>query len=121
MEHFASKGDAAVFARGAVEHNRAAIDLCQGDGQLRAFKYLLMRLTTAGLSVEEVPNLRRVGEAVFTGADPSVAAQVVLGNSSSSPLAIEIANAALKQPDTRQRSLLGAVLAPMQALGCLSG
>jgi hypothetical protein len=50
MNQIKSTGDAAAFARDATAHYKAAIDLCEEDGRLRAFKYLLERLTVGGLT-----------------------------------------------------------------------
>jgi len=111
MNPIKSTGDSAAFARGADEHYREAIALCEEDGRLRAFKYLLLRLTVGGLRMNEVDELRKVGQAVFAGSDPGPAAQEVLSDTSSSPLAVVIAQAALKETtESRQRAVLGAVL-----------
>ena len=74
MNEIKSTGDAAAFARGSAGDYKAAIDLCTEDGRLRRFKYLLERLTVGGLRMDEVPPLRKVGEAVFGGKDTSAAA-----------------------------------------------
>jgi hypothetical protein len=111
MNEIKSTGDATAFARGSGEHYKKAIDRCKEDGQLRRFKYLLKRVTAGGaLSFDEAKSLQKVGEAVFKEEDPGDAVQKVV-TASANPLAIAIANAALKESTaSRQRSLLGAAL-----------
>ena len=122
MNEIKSTGDAAAFARGSAGDYKAAIDLCTEDGRLRRFKYLLERLTVGGLRMDEVPPLRKVGEAVFGGKDPSAAAARVLNHASATPLAVAIASAALKDSNaSRQRSLLGAVLGAHASVGMARG
>jgi hypothetical protein len=111
MIEIKSTGDAKAFARAAVQHENAAVALCQEDGRLRAFKYLLLRLTAGGLHMDEVDGLRKLGRAVFEGSDATAAAQDVLDHPSATPLAIVIANVALNSSHpSRAKAVLGAVL-----------
>jgi hypothetical protein len=122
MNQIKSGGDLAAFARRASEAYKAAFDLSREDGALRAFKYLLLRLTVGGLRMEEVDELRKVGKAVFAGSDPTSAANKVLKDTSSSPLAIAIASAALTEPPiSRQRALLGSALGAHASLAMSGG
>src|SRR5437764_11825961 len=103
MNEIKSTGDSAAFARGSAADYKAAIDLCAEDGRLRRFKYLLERLTVGGLRMDEVPHLRKVGEAVFGGKDPGAAVARVLKHASATPLAVAIASAALKDSNAVQQ------------------
>ena len=122
MNEIKSTGDAAALAQAATAHYKAAIDLCREDGRLRAFKYLLERLTVGGLSFDEVVHLRKVGEAVFGGKNPDDAVKKVLKQAKLSPLAVAIASAAQKESnESQQRSLLGAVLGAHASIAMAGG
>ena len=122
MIQIKSTGDAGAFARDAAAHFKSAIDLCNEDGRLRAFKYLLLRLTVGGLRMDEVGHLRKIGEAVFAGKNARAAIDKVLTQANSSPLAVAIASAASKESNpSQQRSLLGAVLGAHASIGMGGG
>ncbi len=122
MIEIKSTGDALAFALATAQHEKAAVALINEDGRLRAFKYLLLRLTAGGLLMDEVPGLRKLGRAVFEGSDPAKAAKAVLDHPSATPLAIVIANVALNASDTsRARAVLGAVLGAHACTAIKSG
>jgi hypothetical protein len=106
-----SSSDLAGFARNTAQSCDAALRLVEGDARL-GLKYILERLTTSGLRMEDVKELQRVGIEIFEGGGGGEhALGKVTNNKSASPLAIAIGNAVAAAPvPERKAVLLGAVL-----------
>jgi hypothetical protein len=74
-------------------------------------KYILERLTTSGLRMEDVKELQRVGIEILGGGGGDHVLAKISNNKSASPLAISIANVVAAAPEPERKSvLLGAIL-----------
>jgi hypothetical protein len=105
-----SSSDLAGFARNTAQSCDAALRLVEGDARL-GLKYILERLTTSGLRMEDVKELQRVGIEIFEGGGGEHALGKVTNNKSASPLAVAIGNAVAAAPGPERKAvLLGAVL-----------
>jgi hypothetical protein len=101
--------DSSAFAQNAAQLADSAISLSREDAHL-GLKYLLLRLTTVGLKTEEVPELQKLGIAIFKKADIAEAIKKIQ-HPSASPLAVAFANVVQRVPaDQRQVVFMGAVL-----------
>jgi hypothetical protein len=102
--------DSAAFAQKAADLCHRALERNREDARL-GLKYILLRLTTVGLTTEDVGELQKLAVAVFDKTDIAPAVKKIGQHKSASPLAVAIANVVAAVPEAqRQDVLLGAVL-----------
>jgi hypothetical protein len=94
-----------------------AISLGHEDLQLRAVKYLLLRLTVGGLNSEDVDRLRPLARAAFFEEDVTAEVNEVRKSKKSSPLALALADVVAEAKGSKRMAMLGAVLGAHAALG----
>jgi hypothetical protein len=94
-----------------------AISLGKEDLQLRAVKYLLLRLTAGGLNIADVDKLRALAGAAFFEADVTSQVDGIRNSKESSPLAVALAGVVAQAKGSRKTAMLGAVLGAHAALG----
>ncbi|MEW1911011.1 hypothetical protein AB0442_21600 [Kitasatospora sp. NPDC085895] len=97
---------------------RIARDFVFEDAALGRLRYHLLRLTTVGLTRDEVEDVRELGRLAFDGADPAGCAARIRDRAGASRLAVafvEIVERA--EPDERGPVLVGAVLGAYAGLG----
>jgi hypothetical protein len=109
--------DSAAFAQSAPNLCQRAIQLNREDSRL-GLKYILERLTTVGLTMDDVGELQRLGVAVFEKSDITPLVKKIVGHKSARPLAVAIANVVAAAPEALRRDVfLGAVLSAHAARG----
>ncbi len=103
--------DPAGLARGSADFTSSALRRIDEDAHL-GFKYLLLRLTTVGLTSEDVSDLRDIALAAVGQGDISAAVARVLQRASSSSLAVAIAGSIGSAPESlHQDVIIDSVLA----------
>jgi len=104
------RNDLAVFAQQAAVLCQRAIERNREDAHL-GLKYILLRLTTVGLTMDDVNELQKLAVGLFEKDDIAPLVKKIVHHKSASPLAVAIANAVEATPEAqRQDVFLGAVL-----------
>jgi hypothetical protein len=105
------------LAENAASRYERAVALGHEDLQLRAVKYLLLRLTGAGLQMSEVEPLRALAGSAFQESNVTNEVEDVRKQSNSSPLALALAGIVGQARGSKRMAMLGAVLGAHAARG----
>ncbi|MFF4420010.1 hypothetical protein ACFY04_04320 [Streptomyces sp. NPDC001549] len=90
------------------------------DVQQQRLHYHLLRLTTVGLTQEEVKDLRELGRLAFEGADVTEQSTKIKQRAGASALAVALADI-VEQGDPRPQVMVGAVLGAYAGLRDIPG
>jgi folate-dependent tRNA-U54 methylase TrmFO/GidA len=113
--------DLKQLAQEAGSRYARAVGLGREDLQLRAVKYLLLRLTVGGLHNEELARLRALASAALLESDVSNEAEAIQKKKDSSPLALTLAGIVAEARGSKRAAMLGAVLGAHAAHGARGG
>jgi hypothetical protein len=72
-------------------------------------RYMLLRLSRAGLTTDEQEQLLELGAKIFSGVDADSLASKIISNEQATPLAVAIASIVQKSPLSKSMAMLGAV------------